>query len=526
MVACPEPLAAEVGAGILGAGGNAADAAVATAFAQAVTNPLISSLAGCGGFLVHDAKSAATEVIAAYAMSGSRALPGVYKPVAGDAIPGVVGGGGRVEGDRNMRGHASSMVPSLVRGLEAVHRRHGHLPWRALIEPAARLARDGIEVGPYLYRTWDPDRVHPDGLGIPEKIEDDPEARKIFMPNGRLLKLGERLVQRDLARTLDRIAEDGAQIFYEGEIGEAMMKDFGARGGLFTSDDLRACNASVLPPLRSAYRDWTVVTDGPPTLGVVQLQIMRVLEGIDLRRLGWNTPEYLDLVVRTMQFAFVDAAEVLGSDAPDPAGVLLDPARIAARRERVQAGDSPRARAVAGRDGTTHLAVVDSDRNVMSWVHSSGSGSGSVTPGLGFVHNNHMLMFDTRTGGPQSIAPRKVPVHGGGPVIVERDGRPVLAIGSPAGGLKTTAITQVLLNMFEFGIPLQAAISAPRVHTQPEGVVMVEPSFPSGLRRALERAGHRIVVSEYTARVSAIELVNGDLVGGADPRGGGGLEWV
>jgi gamma-glutamyltranspeptidase/glutathione hydrolase len=192
----------------------------------------------------------------------------------------------------------------------------------------------------------------------------------------------------------------------------------------------------------------------------------------------------------------------------------------------VLAGESPRPHAAVAGDGTTHLAVVDADRTVMSWVHSSGSGSGVVTPGLGFVHNNHMLMFDPRPGRPQSLAPRKIPVHGGGPVIVERDARPVMAIGSPAGGLKTTAITQVLLNVFEFDIPLQAAISAPRVHAQPEGVVMVEPSFPSGLRRALERAGHRIVISDYAARVSAIELVGDDLVGGTDPRGGGGLEWV
>jgi len=171
--------------------------------------------------------------------------------------------------------------------------------------------------------------------------------------------------------------------------------------------------------------------------------------------------------------------------------------------------------------------VMDREGNAASWVHSSGSGSGVVTPGLGFVHNDHMIMFDPRAGRPGSIAPRAVPVHGGGPVILLRDGRRAMAIGSPAGALKTTAIAQVLLSVLEFGLPLQAAVSAPRLHTQHEAaVVMVEPSFPSGIARALGRMGHRVIVNDYTARVSAILDTGEGLVGAADPRGGGGLEWT
>jgi len=526
MVACPEPEAAEVGAGILERGGTAADAGVATAFAQTVANPLISSLGGCGGFLMYDARRGAAEVVEAYAMSGSRAAVGVYTAMEGGEIPGIVGGGRKVEGGRNMRTHAASTIPTLVRGLEEVHRRHGRLPWKDLVEPAARLARDGIVVTPYLYRTWDPDRTHPDGMGIPEKIEDEPEARKIFMPRGRFLRLGETLVQRDLARTLDRIASEGPQVFYEGEIGGMIGRDFETHGGLFTADDLRGARPSIGIPLRVRYRDWTLVTDGPPTLGIILLQIMQILEGVDLRALGWNTPGYVDLVARTMQSAFVDATTVLGAQTNGAAARLLDPSRVAALRARVLAGEAPGRREGFASDGTTHLAAVDADRNVVSWVHSSGSGSGVVTPGLGFVHNNHMIMFDPRPGGPQTIAPRTIPVHGGGPVIVERDGRPLMAIGSPAGGLKTTAITQVLLNMFEFGLPLQAAISAPRIHTDAGRGIMVEPSFPSGLRRTLQRLGHQMVISEYTARISAVMITDdGGLIGGADPRGGGGLEW-
>ncbi len=491
MVACPEPLAAEVGAEVLRRGGNAVDAGVATAFAQAVVNPLLASLGGCGQFLVYRADRGQAEVVQASPVSGSGAVPGVYEPIEGTAIPGIVGEGRKVEGDRNLRGHSASVIPTLLRGLEEVHRRHGSLPWGELVAPAARLARDGFMVAPYLYATWDPDRPHPMGAHPAEKIAATPDARAIFMPAGRLLRPGKTLVQRDLAGTLDRIAAHGAGIFYEGEIGALLARDFELHGGLWTGDDLRWAHPVIEPPLRGRYRDLTILTDQPPGLGIILLEILQALDGTDLRRLGWNSPAYLDLLARTMQAAFGAAVTTLAAG------------------------------------GTTHLAVIDAERNVASWVHSSGSGSGVVTPGLGFVHNDHMVMFNPRPGRPDSIAPRTVPVHGGGPVIVERAGRPFMAIGSPAGALKTTALAQVLLGVVEFGLPLQAAISSPRIHTQHEArVVMVEPSFPSGLRKALEQCGHKIIVSEYTARVSAVMMTDdGMLTGGADPRGGGGLEW-
>lgn len=527
MVACPEPLAAEVGVAILEQGGTSADAGVATAFAQTVVNPLLSSLGGCGQFLIFGASSGQTEVIQASPVSGSLAVPGVYTPVEGGMIPGIVGGGHKVEGDRNLQGHSASVIPTLVRGLEEVHRRHGRLPWTALVEPAIRLAEDGFVVTPHLYRAWDPERPHPMGVQPAKKIAAEREARAIFMPHGRLLRVGETLVQRDLARTLGRIAADGARVFYDGEIAEAIGRDFEAHRGLFTTEDLRWAQPVIETPLQGRYRDFAILTDQPPGLGLILLEIMQVLEGLDLRSLGWNSPAYLDVVARTMQYAFADAAQVLGNDTLENAAALLNPTHVAAVRTRVLAGELQHPTSGAPGDGTTHLAVVDSDRNMISWVHSSGSGSGVVTPGLGFVHNDHMIMFDPRPGRPGSIAPRSVPVHGGGPVVVLRNGRPFMAIGSPAGALKTTAIAQVVLSVIEFGLPLQAAISAPRIHTQHEaGLIMLEPSFPSGLRKALQRLGHRIVISDYTARVSAIMLLSDDtLAGGTDPRGGGGLEW-
>lgn len=526
MVACPEPPAAEAGAGALQRGGNAADAAVATAFAQTVVNPMLSSLGGCGQFLVYDAGRERAEVVKAPPVSGSRATPGVYTPLDGSVIPGIVGGSRKVEGDRNVRGHAASTIPTLVRGLEVVHRRFGRLPWADVLAPAIRLARDGFEVYPYIYRFWDPERIRPDGVRIADKLAANPEARQIFLRDGRVWQVGERLVQADLARTLECIATEGGRVFYDGDIAEAIGRDFEAHGGLVTTEDVRWAAPAVEAPVAGQYRNLEILTDSPPSLGVVLLEILGILDGIDLKALGWNTPPYLDLVARAMQFAFADAAAALAADPTGAAARLLDTAHVAAVRARVIAGEASRPAPPLPSTGTTHLAVVDADRNAVSAVHSSGSGSGVVTPGLGFVHNDHMIMFDPRPGRPDSIAPRKVPVHGGGPVIVTRGGRPWMSIGSPAGALKTTAIAQVLLGVVEFGLPLQAAVSAPRIHTQHEaGVVMLEPSFPSGLRRALERAGHGIVISDYTARISAILVTDGGLTGGADPRGGGGLEW-
>jgi gamma-glutamyltranspeptidase/glutathione hydrolase len=357
-----------------------------------------------------------------------------------------------------------------------------------------------------------------------DKIAANQEARAIFMPNGRLLTVGETLVQLDLARTLARIAAEGAAVFYDGEIGAIMGADFEANGGLVTLDDLRWTRPWIDPPGRGRYRGLELLTDDPPGLGVILLLIMRILEGMDLQSLEWNTPACVELASRTMQFAFADTGDLVAQGRS--ATEVLEPSRIDGLRARIKNGEFPNGVAAPPGSGTTHLAVIDRDHNVASWVHSSGSGSGVVTPGLGFVHNDHMIMFDPHPGRPSSLAPRTVPVHGGGPVIVLKDGRPLMAIGSPAGALKTTAITQVLLGVLEFGLPLQAAISSPRVHTQQPGVIMVEPSYPSGLARALAVMGHRIVISDYTARVSAVMVTeDGDLVGGADPRGGGGLEW-
>ena len=529
MVACPEPLAAAVGAGILARGGNAVDAGVATAFAQTVANPLMASLGGCAQCLVYLANPGRVELVQASPVSGSRAVPGAYTPAGDDAIPGIVGSGRKVVGDRNLRTHAASVIPTLVRGLEVVHDRCGSMPWADLLVPAIELAREGVLVTPYLYRTWDPDRPHPMGVRPAEKIAAEPLAREIFMPDGRLLRVGERLIQRDLARTLERVGHEGARVFYDGEIGAQIGRDFEAHGGLFTTEDLRWAAPTLERPTSALYRGVTLVTDAPPGLGVILLLIMQVCEQLDLRALGWNSPAYFDVVARTMQWAFAEAATVLRTGSSDGAAALLTSARIAAVRDAVLSGAFPQPGAgAASGEGTTHLAVIDRTGNAVSWVHSSGSGSGVVTSGLGFVHNDHMIMFDPRPGRPASLAPRAVPVHGGGPVILLRDDRPFMAIGSPAGALKTTAITQVLLGVLEFGLPLQAAISAPRIHTQHEaGVVMVESSFPSGIARALGRLGHRIVVSDYTARVSAVMVgKNRDLVGGADPRGGGGLEWT
>ena len=286
MVACPEPPAAEVGAQILSGGGNAVDAGVATAFAQTVVNPMLASLGGCGQFLVYDAIAGRAEVVKAPPMSGSRAVPGVYAPVDGAVIPGVVGGSRKVEGDRNLRGYAASTIPTLVRGLEEVHRSHGRLPWAEVVRPAVRLARDGFEVYPYIYRFWDPDRIRPDGVRIADKLAADPEARKIYLPHGRVPRVGEVLVQRDLARTLERIASEGGRVFYDGEIGEAIGRDFESHGGLVTTDDLHWAAPVVEAPLVGRYGDLMILTDSPPSLGVVLLEILGILEGIDLRGLG------------------------------------------------------------------------------------------------------------------------------------------------------------------------------------------------------------------------------------------------
>ena len=531
VVASVESLAADAGAAILRAGGNATDAALATAFAQGVVDPIYCGIAGGFHGVFHDAERGLTQVVSAGGRAPRAARPDMWRPA------GQWGAMWTVEGQQNRLGYQASMVPGFVRGAHEAFTRFGsgHITWRQIIEPATALAANGFEVYPYLYRLWMPrtERM----LNFLESEEGTTvlgftdACRAIYLhDDGTVYRIGEQLVQADYASTLQRIAENGPDEFYEGETGQRMAEDFRRNDGLITAEDLASYRAEVLEPLRSTFRDLELLTEPAPTVGPVTVEILNIIEGWDLAELGWNSPAYLDRLARAMHLAFRDRLTLLG----DPDFVDVEDARMVSKdyarelRQAIELGtdlDQP-AMARTAPDETTHTSVMDEHGNAAAITHSLGMSSGVVHPGLGFQQNCHMVMFDPIPGRRNSIAPGKRPITGGGPVLFLRDNLPYLLIGSPAGARKVTAIVQALLNIEDFGMSLQTAVAADRIHVEDQPLkVIVEPHFDPKTLLGLARLGHQIEFEWYTARLAGVlrDPATGDLEGGSDPRGDRGL---
>jgi gamma-glutamyltranspeptidase/glutathione hydrolase len=527
VVTCPEKYAAEAGLEVLKLGGNAMDAAVATAIAQAVTNPMLVGIGGGGMMNAFCAtRGGRHECIYFGGVGGANAKAGCYEYVGQE---GKVTGY-RVKNDENLVGYKAAMVPGFFRGVYTGFLRHGsgRITWRDVVAPSIRFARDGFEVDAYVYQFWKPGGITGE-MDIEAKLHATPGCERIYLKDGRVYEPGEVLVQADQARVLERVAEEGPDVFYTGEIGQIMAADFARHRGLVTAEDLAMYQPLLQEPLSSAYRGFQVTTDPPPACGVLVLEMLNVLERYDVAALGWNTPQYLDLLSRIMYLVFHDRARFMG----DPRFVDVPVERLVSKayaaelagmieRDEDLRGDPY---APAPNEGTTHVSAMDDEGNAVAITHSLGNGSGAVTPGLGFMHNNHMLMFDPRPGQRNSLAPGKIPVTGGSPTLVFKDGLPVIAVGSPAGARKATGIVQTIVNLIDFGMGAQEAVSVKRIHAEDvPGQLIVEPDFPEETATGLEKLGRTVVRSPYTARMALVyrHPETGQIEGGTDPRAGGG----
>jgi gamma-glutamyltranspeptidase / glutathione hydrolase len=533
VVASVESHGANAGAEILSLGGNAADAAIAAAFAQGVSDPLRCGIGGGGGGLFYDASSKSIDSTFSVGRAPQKAHDRMFKPV------GHWGTLFRVEAAKNQLGYEASIIPGFVRGMEQMFNAHGsgRVSWRQLIEPSIRLAYEGFEVYPFLAMMWDPPAAGSnDFIGVGRQtVMHTAESKRLFTrEDGSFLQIGDILVQEDYGRTLERIAEQGADEFYEGETARLIAKDFEQNGGYLSLSDLQNYRPDVEETLESTYRHLRLVTEDAPSVGPTFLETVHVLEGWDLSSLGFNSAEYIDRLARALTHAFIDRAEHIG----DPESVEVPMDRLLSReyanqiRESIDqaiADGSDRSAVIAALSGpseTTHVTVIDGDSNAAAITHSVGSASGVITPGLGFFHNNHMIQFDARPGKPNSIAGGKRPNAGGAPVFGFDGDELVLAMGSPAGGRKVSAMAQVLANIVDFGMPVDAAVARERIHAEDIPMELsVEPSFDPRVTVELARRGHSIVVESYGARVQAVtrDPSTNDLAGGSDPRGDRGL---
>lgn len=439
----------------------------------------------------------------------------------GYALPGFV----------NDVGYQSVGVPGVVDGLGVAHQRWGSRPWADLLAPAIRLAHDGFAVTKSTREWWE-DPAEPGRVGGHERMTATPAAAKQFSPGGALLEVGERCVQADQGRTLEILAAHGHRAFYEEEIAEAIADDFAANRGHVTLDDLRSYRAQVLAPLVSGFREWRVYGTPPPCGGVMVGQMLGLLERYEAAAAPRGGAAELRLLAEAMKYAI--AARVrFGADPtvlPFDAEALLAPGAVDEALARLDAGGrlevpaSPPARESAD---TTHVLVIDGAGAVVSLTHSLGSGSGVITPGLGFLHNNYMAVFNPEPGRIDSIAPGARRATSIAPTILTCvDGRPVLAAGAAGATRIASAVVQCIVNALDHGLTATEAVAAPRMDCQ-GAVLELEDRIPAWVAGELEAAGYIVHrrprnYDPYFARVQLAVRRGGHWDAQSDPRRDGG----
>lgn len=492
MAVSAQSLASETGAQILAKGGNAADAAAAMGYALAVVYPAAGSLGG-GGFMLLRPPGKPGIFLDFREKAPLAATADMYLDAQGNPLP-----------NQSTLGWKAVAVPGTVAGLEEMHRRWGHLPRQAVMEPAIKLARDG-----FILRQGDVDLL----ATSTEAFRKDPYARAVFLrPDGSPLRVGDRLIQKDLANSLDLISRDGAIAFYKGPIARTLVKLSHHNGGILQMADFEHYKPRELPPLSCGYRGFTVETAPPPSAGGVALcEILGILSGYDMHALGLHTAPALQREIEAMRHAYSDRRN-LGDPAfvQNPVTHLLDPAYLDAVRASIPTDRAvPSTSLNAGevspeKPQTTQFSVIDRDGFAISTTYTLNGWFGAKVMGgrTGIILNDEMDDFSIKPGAPNmfgipgslanAIAPGKTPLSSMTPTILSRDGKPVLVIGSPGGSRIPTIVLSVVLGVVDYGLDIQQAIDLPRVHEQwmPDTVEVESGAISPEVQRTLEHEGY------------------------------------
>ncbi|TMQ27562.1 MAG: gamma-glutamyltransferase [Candidatus Rokuibacteriota bacterium] len=495
MVAAEHPRGAAVGAAILARGGNAVDAAVATAFAMTVIEPFMSTIAGSGTMLVHLAKRGETVSLNFNGVAPLAAHETTYRVVGG--VSDGLFGWPRTEGAANEYGHRAVAVPGSVAGLALALERYGTMALRDVLAPAIALARDGFETDWYLAQNEA--KFLQELLAFPATAKNYlRDGCWVHRPAGMLP--GDRSIYPDLARSLELIAREGPDAFYRGALGQALVDDMAASGGLIRREDLAAYRVIVEPALRARYRDVELALSPGPTGGVTALEILNILGEFPSAKVGWQTVDGLHLRASAVARAFRDRFEHLG----DPAVVKAPWERLTSREyaravaAEVRRGKPARTRPPRASDEcTTHLSVIDKQRNMVALTNTAVSlwGSRVVVPGTGILLNNGMIWFDPEPGKPNSVGPGKRGLVNMVPALGFRRGAPAFSVGAPGGRAIISAIPQVISNLVDGRATAQAAVEAPRLHTE-GGEVLVSTRVGDQALAGLARRGHEVVPKE------------------------------
>jgi gamma-glutamyltranspeptidase/glutathione hydrolase len=521
MVVSQEGIASRVGAKVLEEGGNAVDAAVATAFALAVTHPAAGNLGG-GGFLLYRPADGADPVAYDFREKAPRA-----------ATPEMWLVDGKYDPTRHHDSHLAVGVPGTPAGLHLAWKEHGSLPWARLVDPAIELAEQGFPVSFRLQETLK--------AAIP-RFTPYPASMAQFTRDGQPIEAGEILKQPDLAETLRRIRDEGPAGFYEGKTAELIEREMQTHGGLIDREDLKAYRVAKREPIRGTYRGYDLVGMPPPSSGGISIvAALNVLEGYDLKELGPGSAATLHRYAETMRRVFANRARWIAD--PDFAEVPVE--RLISKeyanelRESIpldwaSKSDPNLFEWPHESDETTHLSVVDKDRNAVALTYTLeySYGSGIVVPGAGFLLNNELGDFNaapglTTTSGligtePNLAAPGKRPLSSMSPTILAKDGKLFMVTGSPGGRTIINTTLQTIVNVIDFGMNAQEAVDYGRIHHQwlPDRIVYERRRFSPDTLAILKGLGHELseTGNQGVAQVIVVDPATGYLHGGEDRR--------
>ncbi len=541
MVVAAHPIGAEVGAAILKRGGNAVDAAVATAFTMTVAEPFMSSVAGGGTMLIHLAKQGHTVALDFNVQAPAACHESVYP--LDDGLGVGLFTWRKVVGDANMYGHRSVAVPGSVAGLALALERYGTMEWADVLAPAIALAQHGFEPDWYTALTM---AVHAQELAAFS------ETARTYLRGGHYihrpptLEPGDRMTFPALAHSLQLLAKEGPRAFYQGAIADAIETEMGKGGGFLTKADLSGYTVRTHAPLLARYRNLELAFSPGATGGVTALEMLNILAAFPSEQVGCDTVRGLHLRAEAVRYAFQDRFRYLGDpeqvdapwnalastaygaavagrirpQGPRSAAVAPDPWHFEATKRRVL---DPGAAPGPSGDCTTHIGVVDRRRNLVSLTHTAVSlfGSRIVVPGTGILLSNGMIWFDPEPGRPNSVAAGKRALVNMVPVLVFRRGQPYLTLGAPGGRKIVSAIPQVLSSLADMRLGPQAAIEAPRLHTE-GGDLWVDDRVGEKALAALAKMGHSVVRRRedlstlFFSRPVAIRVTNDGLEAGLD----------
>lgn len=488
MVSTNHPLASVAGAEMLARGGNAVDAAIAAAFALTVVEPMMVGIFAGGFLLYYEASTGKVTAIDNYAIAPKAASPDMYTPDDAAGPMEAVGLANRV-------GYLSVGTPGSLKAWCHALERHGTMDLAEVMAPAIRYAEGGFKASPYLCHWVNEEAEH---------IARFPASAAMLLPGGQPLKPGDLLVQKDAGKSLRLISDGGSDVLYNGSLGQTVAEDMASNGGLLTMEDLSSYELRFRDPVRGTYRGHEIVSMGPTSSGGVHIiQALNLLEGFDLRGMGYGTSDYFHVLLEVLRLCWADRFEYLGDpEVVDvPVGELTSKEYSDSRRSDLDlesaatygAGDL---RVASGESrNTTHFTVADADGNVVTATQTINEAFGSrvVVPGTGLFLNDCMSLFDPHPGRPNSVGSGKRMLSSMSPTIVFKDDKPWFALGTPGGTRIFAAVLQAILNVIDHGMTFQEAMEAPRVWTQGEEVE-VEEGVLQPIRDALGSRGHQVQV--------------------------------